>query len=59
VQTQLGGGDRHGGATAMNGAYLATAGRIRQELAELDQVVARIENIWTRRRQEPLPAEKD
>jgi len=43
----------------MNGAYLATAGRIRQELAELDQVVARIENIWTRRRQEPLPAEKD
>ncbi|MFH7242713.1 MAG: hypothetical protein ACHWZW_07665 [Spirulina sp.] len=43
----------------MNGAYLATAGRIRQELTELDQVVARIENIWTRRRQEPLPAEQD
>ena len=42
----------------MNGAYLATAGRIRQELAELDQVVARIENIWTRRRQEPLPADQ-
>lgn len=43
----------------MNGAYLATAGRLRQELAELDQVVARIENIWARRRQEPLPAEQD
>lgn len=29
----------------MNGAYVATAGRLRQELAELDQVVGRIANI--------------
>lgn len=30
----------------MNGVYLTTAGRIRQELTEIEQIVQRIEAIW-------------
>ena len=33
----------------MNTIYRATAARIHQELAEIDQVVARISRIWERR----------
>jgi uncharacterized protein YukE len=43
----------------VNGNYLATAGRIHQELLELERVVARVEQIWQRRLQEQMPTEQD
>ncbi len=43
----------------MNGIYLATAGRIHQELSELDQVVERIGQIWSFRQHEELLTEPD
>lgn len=42
----------------MNTIYRATAARIHQELAELDQVVARVSHIWERR-QDLLPNDQD
>lgn len=43
----------------MNGIYLATAGRIHQELSELDRVVERIGQIWSFRQQGELLTEPD
>lgn len=43
----------------MNGAYLATAGRIHQELIELDRVVERVGQIWSLRQHEDLPPEPE
>ena len=43
----------------MNGIYLATAGRIHQELSELDRVFERIGQNWSFRQHEELLTEPD
>ena len=43
----------------MKTTYLATAGRIRRELSEINQVVERIRQIWQQRSQNSSPQDQD